>query len=424
MSIFKNLSALLGGRGFVRNVSILLAGTLGAHLITVAGIPITARLFGPEAFSVLAVYSAILSILLTLATLNLHLGIPIADTHRHALALAVGSGLVLMTLTLNLWLVLLFADNWIVSALNLPDFSPYLMLLVPGFLLGGTYALLQMWFSRQKQFGLIAKTRITRSAGGTGTQLVFGTASNGPIGLVLGHIVYNGMGAFGMLRRLLRDEGVNLKTLTRTELRDSLYNNKKYAFYTTPENLANVAAIQIPILAIAATPAAGQVGQLYLAQNIMMLPMMLIGSSVGQVFVAEAPRYSQEKRLWQFTLSVLRGLAITGVPLLLLLALLAPFLAGPILGREWIYTGELIVWMTPWIVLQFLSSPLSTIFYVTGNQLYAMLIQFFGLGLRVGAVLLSISLAPTWAMQVYALSGAAFYLIMLLAILIIARKLQ
>jgi O-antigen/teichoic acid export membrane protein len=422
MSRIARLRSRLGAGGFARNVSVLMAGTLGAHLITVAGIPVTTRLFSPEAFSILAVYSAILSILLTLATLSLHIGIPIADTHRRALGLLSGAGLVLLANTALLSLVLLVAGDLIIGLLNRPDFASYLFLLMPGFLLGGGYSALQMWFSRQKQFPLVARTRVMRSAGGTGTQLAFGFAGGGAVGLVLGHMLYNGLGVFGLLRRFLRDERATLKQLTRADLVDSLRLNKGYVYFTTLENLANVAAIQLPVLAIAANPATGEVGYLYLAQTVMMLPMMLIGSSVGQVFIAEAPQHYRDGRLWPFTKRVLRGLALTGVPLLTLAGVLAPFLAGPILGQEWTRTGELIAWITPWMILQFLSSPLSTIFYVAGRQSLAMMFQFFGLALRLGAVLLAISLSPTVAMPVYALSGAAFYLSMILVILAIARN--
>lgn len=185
MSRIARLRSRLGAGGFARNVSVLMAGTLGAHLITVAGIPVTTRLFSPEAFSILAVYSAILSILLTLATLSLHIGIPIADTHRRALGLLSGAGLVLLANTALLSLVLLVAGDLIIGLLNRPDFASYLFLLMPGFLLGGGYSALQMWFSRQKQFPLVARTRVMRSAGGTGTQLAFGFAGSGS-GLHLG----------------------------------------------------------------------------------------------------------------------------------------------------------------------------------------------------------------------------------------------
>ncbi|AXK42849.1 lipopolysaccharide biosynthesis protein [Erythrobacter aureus] len=423
--MFRNLRGrIMRGEGFLRNISVLMAGTIAAHMITVAGIPITTRLFNPEAFSILAIYSAILSILLTLVTLSMHLGIPIAATHRQALSLVAGSALIIVIFTVVLSFAVVFGSHWIIGALGRPDFEPYLPLLIPGCLLGGGYALLQMWFSRRKQFGLVARTRVVRSAGGTGTQLAFGFAGGGPVGLVLGHLLYNGLGVFGLSRRLIRDEAGKLKELTVADVRQGLRSNKKFAIFTTPENLANVAAIQLPVLAIAANPETGEVGQLYLAQSIMMLPMMLIGSSVGQAFIADAPEYFRRGELWHFTKRVLRGLTLTGAPLLLLAGLIAPFLAGPILGEGWTRTGELIAWITPWMILQFLSSPLSTIFYIAGKQWLALLVQLIGLCLRFGVVLVAISMAPGWAMEAYALSGAAFYLSMLVVMLAVARKRQ
>jgi O-antigen/teichoic acid export membrane protein len=239
---------------------------------------------------------------------------------------------------------------------------------------------------------------------------------------VLGHLLYNGVGTVGLFKKFVQTEWKELQNLRKLDLADSFRSNLGYLYYSTPENLANIAAIQLPIIAIAAHPIAGEVGHLYLAQMIMMFPMMLIGSSVGQVFIVDAPEHRRKKNLLPFVLTVMRGLLVSGVPVLVLLGILAPFLAGPVLGEQWGTTGYLIAWITPWIVLQFLSTPLSTIFYVLELQYLAMILQIFSLFVRYGTVLVTLSIAPDITMEAYAISGAVIYLCTLFLVLLVARN--
>jgi O-antigen/teichoic acid export membrane protein len=408
--------------GFARNVSVLLMGTVGAHLITVLSLPIVSRIFDPEAFSALAVYSAILSIVLTFGTLSVHIGIPIAESHKAAVSLVVISGTTILINTFALGMFVTYGGDWFAGAINRPELSDYLVYLIPGVLAGSGYATLQMWFSRQKRFPLVAGTRVLRAAGGASVQMGCGLAGLGPKGLVIGHTVYHGLGAFGLLKRFLIDERETIRALSRQDIATSIDKSRRFALYTTPENLANVAAIQLPLILIAASPASGEVGHLYLAQTIMMFPMILIGSSVSQVFLTEAPKHYRNGSLWPFMKSVLRGLAITGVPVLVGAGLLAPLLAGPVLGPKWAATGTLISWIMPWMVLQFLSSPISSLFYIKNQQGWAMILQVGGLILRLGVVLVAIRVAPEAAMPAYAVSGAIFYLVMLASVIAMGMK--
>ena len=412
--------AALRGR-FTRNVSILMIGTLAAHALTAGSMPITSRLYTPDEFSILALYASILSILLSASTLSVHIGIPIANTDRQATSLLALSAIVLCTFTATTSLVFLFGHELVIDLLGRPDFAPYLWLLVPGVVMGGGYMAAQLWSSRQHEFSLIAQTRITRSVAGSGTQLAMGVSGAGPLGLVLGHILYSGLGVLLLLRNFWKTHGKLAATLRPRDIAAAISTNRRYMYFTTPENLANVAAIHLPVLAIAAVPAAGEIGHLFMAQMILTLPMMLMGASVGQVFLAEAPAKFEEGKLFPFFMSVLRGLLVTGAPVLIVFGVLAPLLATTVLGAEWQETGNLIAWMTPWAILQFLTSPLSTLLYVVGRQGLALSLQITSLAMRYGAVLLALVYAPEHSMQAYAVSGAIVYLLVLIVLFIVAK---
>lgn len=70
---------------------------------------------------------------------------------------------------------------------------------------------------------------------------------------------------------------------------------------------------------------------------------------------------------------------------------------------------EVMQWMTPWFILQLLSSLVSMVLHVTGLARTAMTLQPFGLALRGGAVAASGFLAPLWVAETYAVMGAVFH---------------
>ncbi len=62
-----------------------------------------------------------------------------------------------------------------------------------------SYSELQYWASRGKRFGIVARTRMTQALGGASVQMGFGVVHPTPFGLILGHVLYNGMGVVGLV---------------------------------------------------------------------------------------------------------------------------------------------------------------------------------------------------------------------------------
>jgi O-antigen/teichoic acid export membrane protein len=94
-----------------------------------------------------------------------------------------------------------------------------------------------------------------------------------------------------------------------------------------------------------------------------------------------------------------------------MLGILAPRLVPYIFGDNWLRTGEIISWLVPPMLLQFVVSPVSMSLHATNNQIYALYLQFFGLVIRTGAVALAVKFAPEFAIEAFALSNAFFYTI-------------
>ena len=110
-----------------------------------------------------------------------------------------------------------------------------------------------------------------------------------------------------------------------------------------------------------------------------------------------------------------------GVIPLFVICLLAPSIVPLIFGKAWQRTGEMMLWMLPWFVMQFLVSPISMSLHITGNQKVALLLQIFGLGIRVGGMYLFSIFISNFMFEYYALSGFIFYSLYLLIIFLIVK---
>jgi O-antigen/teichoic acid export membrane protein len=406
---------------FARSVAILMSGAVAAQGIAVLAMPVLTRLYGPTEFGLLASYVAILTILLSVSTLSLNLAITLPESDDEAMHLVVLASAIGLAVVLVLAVMIAVDGPGVAALVRQPGLEPYLWLLPVGLGASALYAVLQSWAARKKRFALVAQTRMTRAVAGFGTQIGMGIVHSTPLGLLLGHAIYSGFGVGGLFLSLWKNDRPLMRGVSLRGLGQSLRTYRKFPLVTTPANLCNLVGIQLPILLIAAFVAPAEVGQVMIALQVLGLPMQLLGSAVTQVYLAEAPRRAREGDLQRFTMKSMWSLFITGAPILLLIAILAPLTFPLLLGDEWGRSGVLISWMAPWFLLQFIASPISNLLYVTSRQGLALGLQVFGAALRAGVVALFIHGATAWTSEAYAVSGAAFYGIYIAVLVLVAR---
>lgn len=404
------IRSLIGNQGgIVQSVGTLAGGTAVAQALTILALPLLTRLYAPEQFSVLAVYASMLGILAAVACLRLEIAIPLPESDDEAaslLVLALASGI---GFSLLVALVILLFKAQVIELLHIPAFAPYLWLVPIGLLAASTYAATQYWSTRKKKFPRIAATRMTQALGGVGVQLGAGVLGAGSIGLLLGQMISSGAGAVGLARDALRHDGGALRAVTVESMRKALQQYSRFPKYSTLDALANTAGTQVPVLIIAALALGPEAGYLMLATRLMAAPMGLLGGSIAQVYLAHAPEELRAGRLGDFSARILTGLIKTGVGPLLFAGITAAPLVSIVLGSKWTRVGELVSWMAPWFVLQFLSSPVSMVMHVAGRQKALLLVTIFGFLLRMAAMLLAFYYFRNQLAEVYALSGALFY---------------
>lgn len=402
---------------FLRNVTVLTGGTAFAQGLMVLVLPLLTRLYSPQDFNLLAVYAGLIGIITAVSCLRYNIAIPIPDQDADGLALLLIAVIVATVSSLLCALPVIFFPKTAATLLGQPELQPYMWMFPVGVFIASIYNALQFWATRMKRFALLTRTRITRALGGAGTQVSFGIANSSPLGLLLGQMIYGGMGVIGLTHYFLKQDRRLISQIDRQRLIGQGKKFRKYPLYSVPEILFNTAGIQLPLIIIASSSVGHEAGFLFLAMRVMGLPMALIGSSVSQVFLAEAPRKLRDGTLFAFTRRTMWTLFKAGAPIMVASGLISPIIFPLVLGSEWSRAGWLVAWMTPWFVLQFVVSPVSAVLQVQGQLSIAMWINFYGLVLRVGAVVLAIYVAPEFIGEAYAISGLVFVLIYLATIL-------
>lgn len=414
------INALLR-KSFFGDVTKLVSGTLGGRLIYLAAMPFATRLYSPEDFALLAVYVGIVSTISVAACLRFEIAIPLANSDAAAaqlLALSLSSAVVVTVLTL----VLTFAaPDQILGSLEQLKLAGLFWVVPFGVAVSAGYSALQFWTIRAKRFGRIARARILQSALSAGAILGLGWVGFTPFGLLLGNMIAMGAGVVWLgIEALSRDASL-LRIASWRGMSTAFRIYSRYPMYSAPESFANMAGTQLPVILIA-TSIGGEAGFLFLAMQVMVLPMSLLGSSISQVYVSRIQEEMSNGRLSTFTLSIMKRLALIGGGPLVIIGLLAPFVFPIIFGSEWARTGEIVSWMVPWILLQFIVSPVSMSLHITGNQPLAFGLQLTGLILRVGVVVYAQAYSPTIAIQMFCLASALFYLFYSICVVLVVSR--
>lgn len=416
MKILKKKIQKLFEVSFVKNVSVLVGGTAFAQLITILILPILTRLYSPDDFGVLAVYLSSVSLISVVACLRFEIAIPMPEENKEAvILLALSLYSVIVVTILTILGVLLFSKQ--IEQSTQGKLLGYVWLIPLGVFLSGIYASLQYWATRHKAFSLIAKTRLSQAIGSSSTQLGFGYAGLTPLGLLIGQLVSLGAGIIGLNRYFIKNNSFPLRDVSISELKSVFKRYDRFPKYSTWEAFANSGAIQIPVILIAYYAVSAEAGFLMLAMRLLSAPMSLIGGAVGQVYLAEAAEKNYEGKLQIFTHNTVKALAKIGTPPIFFAGLAAPFFIPIIFGEEWQRAGDIIAWMSPWFLMQFITSPVSMSLHITNNQKVAMFLQFFGLLLRVGSVVIAGIYYSNYIVEVYAITGFIFYTVYLIVVL-------
>lgn len=356
---------------FARGVGVLVGGTAGAQALMVLAAPLLTRLYSPDDFGLLAVYSGLLAICTVIAGLRYELAIPLPKSNAEAANVVVLS---LVAVALTSTVVALAAWVWgseIAATLEVPRLAEYFWLLPLGVLLIGTYQVFNYWAIRTKEFKAIAQTRITQTLGTLAVQLLGYKA--GGFSLLLGQAGGQSIGSYRLARSAFTHP--DFKRWSWDGVLSAAKSYRRFPIFSTWGALFNVAGRQLPPLMFAAFFGGSAAGLYALAHRVLAMPMTIIGNAVGNVFFSNAAEANREGRLGSLVTSVHEKLSQIAMPAAVVLVVAGPELFSFVFGPVWEEAGIFARWMAPWLYMVFITSPLSTLFSVLHMERQGMLFQ-------------------------------------------------
>ena len=406
---------------FARSVGILVGGTAFAQAILVLILPVLTRLYAPGDFDLLAVFTGVVSIISVAVALRYDIAVPLPEDDVDGLALVVLGAGISTGISLIIAVPFVLAPMAVAGLIGQPDLAPFLWLIPLVTLTTGLYSVLTFWFVRKKSFGTIARGRVFQSIGNASTQAGLGLLGIAPGGLLLGQLANTGLGTLQLGWHLLKLERGNLQRLDGRRIWHNAVAYRKFPLFSSVESIANSAALYLPIILLSSMASGPEAGYLLLGMYALQAPMSIIGGAVSQVYMSRGPQEYRAGRLGDFSVEVIGGLIKTGIGPLVALGIAAPEVFELVFGPDWGRAGQLVTWMTPWFALQFLSSPVALTLHITGQVRTAMVLQIFGLALRVVSIPAAALLATAPFSESYALSGAIFYGVYLFTIIHAAK---
>ena len=410
--LLPRIRAFLLNSKFARGVLVLTGGAALGQLLVVVTSPLLTRIYTPDDFGVLAVYSSILGILTTLAAFRYELALPLPEDDDEALNLLA----LCLCLTVALAGVVAvcvygFGDS-LASLLQAPTLRPYLWLIPIGLLGAGFYQTFNYWGVRQKAFSEIARTKVSQSVGLVVAQVGLGLLQVKPLGLLIGQVVGQTSGTLTLAK--LTDTSDWRSRVSFSGMLSGLKRFRKFPFFAAPTSVMNAVGSNAPSLLLTGLYSVEVAGYYLLANRIVNLPLIMIGSSISTTFHSEASANRKDpqklKRLfWNLT----KTLSAIAVVVAIVVALLAESLFTLVFGQAWTEAGAYASALAAMLAARFVVNPLSVTLSVVEKQELSVIVQ----GLILIGSLASLALAhrfgltPLNAMYAFSLTMFAVYVV-------------
>lgn len=388
-------------------------GTAFAQVLNMILSPVITRLYAPEEYGIVSLYSAILIALSFLGSMNYEMGIPIAEQEEKAINVLSLSIITLLFFTSLVTFIFIFVGDILLTLLNGEALIEYKYLIPVGIFVVGLYNIFTQWAYRRKNFKSITQTKISQSIFQNLISIGFGILGKGPVGLVLGRIFGQGSGITTLTYQVIKKDRDLLKKIRKQEILWAAKRYRNFPLFTAPRKFLGDISIAMPILFITSLYGSQAVGLFGLANTIIQLPMNLIGNSIGNVYYAESAslRRKSPEKIKELSDKLLKILIGVGLIPFLLLVFFGPALFSFIFGENW-YEAGIYASLLSWSVFtRIIFKPISNIFEIFEKQKLAFKLNI----LRLVLVLISfgissyLSLNSFWAVGLYSLAMSIIY---------------
>jgi O-antigen/teichoic acid export membrane protein len=348
----------------------LVGGTITAQAIGVLLSPVLTRLYAPEAFGTMALFTSITGIIGVVACLRYELAIMLPKTDEEATSLLAVSLLSVVAVTLLSIPVVTLGRPLLLRMLRAPELGSYLWLVPVMVFLAGVFTALDYWNSRTRHFGRLSVVRVISSATTYAGNLGIAYAGHATTGtLIIGSVIGAVFSSVILGVGTWRDDGALVRENTRaSSMWEGLVRYRRFPQLDVWSALMNMVSAQLPALLLSAFFSPAIAGFYALGHRVLSMPMGLAGGAIAQVFYQRASVAKTTGTLPQVVDKTLRRLmALAAFPFMLLMVI-SPDLFMFVFGKPWREAGIYAQILSPWLFFVFLGAPISTLYCALEKQ--------------------------------------------------------
>lgn len=355
----------------------LSAGAALSLVITVVTTPVLTRLYGPDAFGLYGVFSAVLAVVALASTGRYEQAIALPKSDREAASLVRLTQRAVLLTSACACTTIPF-KNVIAERLGHPALAPWFWALPVAIWLAGNIQISSAYAVRNARFGHLARARLIQTFAAVGLQ--FALIASGALAL-LASLLGGMIAQFAWMRR---GNGTPA-TPGPFALSHAAAEYRHFPLYVLPAALIDSLTFQLPAVLGSAWFGVSFVGMYWLATRILGLPVNLVGAAYAQVFYQDFSRRPLEApETRQFLFQTWLKLAALGAIPFLALAYFSDDLFRYVFGSEWREAGDLATVLSPMFFAMLVSSPTSGALLVLKGQHLALGFSVSFLCYRVG----------------------------------------
>lgn len=355
-----------------RNILRLVSGAFFSQALLLGATPFLTRIFKPEAFGALAVFSAYYALTIPITTLKYDAAVVLPRSNKTALDItAIVVIIATFVAALTGVMILLIAKGWL-------TYDAGLNLCLPVALwLGAMQTLIQQWSARICDYRHFTRSQIIGAILNVGICIAMGFFFGSRASfLVLGFVC--GLAGSVVYMVYVYSDRIQLLTcftISRLWRRAVIYSH--FPGLVLPTTLLlSVGQNSLPLI-LKTNYSPGEIGQFALANRFLLIPAALIGGAFAEAFRAELNKRNRQRLDVSSLLSnTLRRLLVVAIPIFGVLVLGAPIIFSNIFGNGYEYSAQVAQAMAPGVAAQFIGHPFSCVFVVLRRPGYGMCAQF------------------------------------------------
>ncbi len=391
----------------------MVAGTGLSQLLAIAVAPILTRVFTPEDFGLLAVYSAIVSIISIIASGRYEMAVMIPDSEAKAWDL-IKAALFITACSTVLVALGIAVIHFAGFRISFVDRLGHMKFLIPiGVFLTAAFNVLTIWGTRVTKYKMLAGSKLIQTTTNSGTAIAtgFGSISGG---LILGQV-------FGLFAAILTLIGTRFKgESTGTSLRETFKAYQDYPVKSGASGVFGLLGHQVPVILLGEFFMDSVLGLYSLVMKVMNLPLNMLGKSISQVYfqeVSDRIRAGNDVKSYVYKFTGQLFLIIT--PPMAVVFIWGPELFSFVFGEEWKEAGTIAGYFSVYYMFRFVYFSQSTIFSAMrrlGVEIYmnAVFVVLQIVSVLTGHFILE---SYEWAFLMMAVSGFGVYFVYLYLVL-------